>query len=301
MPIFENTPGGAEAEPFVTHHNALNRDFFLRISLELPLKKMLVAGYEKVFEIGRIFRNEGIDAEHLQDYTQVEFYWAYADFDQLMDFTREMYQFVIKQTFGTLKFKHNGQTIDWSGKWKVFDYAELFEKYTGLDVLKASEDELKKYAQEHKITYEKFAHRSRLIDLIFKKKIRTLPEVSVQPAFLVNPPIEIEPLAKKNPLDPRTVQRMQILAFGTELGKGFGELNDPIDQRERFEEQMKLREGGDKEAQMIDEDYIEAMEYGMPPSIGFGVSERLFSVLLGLPIRETIIFPLMKEEKNEPR
>lgn len=299
MPILENIPGGAEAEPFVTHHNALDRDFYLRISLELPLKKMLVAGYEKVFEIGRIFRNEGIDAEHLQDYTQMEFYWAYGEFDKLMDFTEKMYQFVIKETFGTLKFERDGQVIDWSRTWPKLEYLDLFKKYTNIDLLTASDEALFNYAKANKIAYEKSAGRGRIIDLIFKKKIRILPEVSLQPAFLINPPVEIEPLAKKNFNNPKTVQRMQILAFGSELGKGFGELNDPIDQRERFENQMKLRENGDNEAQMIDEDYIEAMEYGMPPSAGFGVSERLFSVLMGLPIRETVIFPLMKEGKNE--
>lgn len=299
MPILENIPGGAEAEPFVTHHNALDRDFYLRISLELPLKKMLVAGYEKVFEIGRIFRNEGIDSEHLQDYTQMEFYWAYGEFDKLMDFTQKMYQFVIKETFGTLKFERGGTVIDWSGNWPKLEYLDLFRKHTDINLLTASDEELFRYAKSNKITYEKSAGRGRIIDLIFKKKIRILPEVSLQPAFLINPPIEIEPLAKKNLDNPKTVQRMQILAFGSELGKGFGELNDPIDQRERFENQMKLRENGDNEAQMIDEEYIEAMEYGMPPAAGFGVSERLFSVLMGLPIRETVIFPLMKEGKNE--
>ena len=301
MPILENIPGGAEAEPFVTHHNALDRDFYLRISLELPLKKMLVAGYEKVFEIGRIFRNEGIDSEHLQDYTQMEFYWAYGDFDKLMDLTCEMYQFVIEKTFGTLKFERDGVIVDWSGKWPKLDYVELFNKHTGLDLLNASDEALFNYATVNKIKYDKSASRGRIIDLIFKKKIRILPEVSAQPAFLINPPVEIEPLAKKNSNNPKTVQRMQILAFGSELGKGFGELNDPIDQRVRFENQMKLREQGDKEAQMIDEEYIEAMEYGMPPSAGFGVSERLFSVLVGLPIRETVIFPLMKETNNEKK
>lgn len=301
MPILENIPGGAEAEPFVTHHNALDRDFYLRISLELPLKKMLVAGYEKVFEIGRIFRNEGIDAEHLQDYTQMEFYWAYSDFEKLMNFTREMYQFVIKETFGTLQFERDGQTVDWSGNWPKLDYVDLFKKYTGIDLFTAKDADLFAFAKESKITFEKSAGRGRIIDLIFKKKIRILPEVSLQPAFLVNPPVEIEPLAKKSPDNPKTVQRMQILAFGSELGKGFGELNDPLDQRERFENQMKLREGGDKEAQMIDEEYIEAMEYGMPPSAGFGISERLFSVLMNLPVRETVVFPLMKEEKNESK
>jgi len=298
MPVLESVPGGAEAEPFITHHNTLSRDFYLRISLELPLKKMLVAGYEKVFEIGRIFRNEGISSEHLQDYTQIEFYWAYANFEQLMDFTREMCQYVIKETFGALKSKYQGKEINWGGEWPKLDYFELFKKYTGIDLNKTTEKKLRDYADKNKIDYEKFAGKGRLIDLIFKKTIRTKPEISMQPSFLINQPIEIEPLAKKVPGKDNVVQRMQIMACGTELGKGFGELNDPIDQRARFEAQMKLREAGDSEAQILDEDYLTAMEYGMPPNAGFGASERLFSILADKPVRETVIFPPMKEAKK---
>ncbi len=294
MPVLEAVPGGAEAEPFITHHNALNRDFYLRISLELPLKKMLVAGYEKVFEIGRIFRNEGISPEHLQDYTQMEFYWAYGDFEKLMEFCQEMYQYVIKETFGNLEIPYQGQIINWDGKWPRQDYFELFKKYTGLDLNKASDKELKTYADKHQIKYEDFAGNGRLIDLIFKKTIRILPEVATQPSFLINQPVELEPLAKRDPKNSKVVQRLQILACGSELGKGFGELNDPVDQRARFDDQMKLRQAGDGEAQMLDEDYVEAMEYGMPPAAGFGVSERLFSVLMDKSIRETVIFPPMK-------
>ena len=297
MPILEAVPGGAEAEPFITHHKALDRDFYLRISLELPLKKMLVAGYEKVFEIGRIFRNEGIDTEHLQDYTQMEFYWAYGDFEKLMAFVQEMYQFVIQKTLGTLEASYQGQKINWGGQWPRLDYFKLFKKYTGLDLEIAGVKELKAYADENHIKYEQAHSKGRLIDLIFKKKIRILPEISQQPAFLVNQPVELEPLAKRDPKNPKVVQRMQILACGSELGKGFGELNDPIDQRLRFEEQMKLREAGDNEAQMFDMDYVEAMEYGMPPCAGFGISERLFAVLMDKSIRECVIFPPMKDSK----
>ncbi len=294
MPVLEAVPGGAEAEPFITHHNALDRDFYLRISLELPLKKMLVAGYEKVFEIGRIFRNEGIDTEHLQDYTQLEFYWAYGDFEKLLQFVQEMYQYVIQETFGTLERSYHGQTINWGGTWPRLDYFELFKKHAGLDLNDVSVDELKSFAAKNNISFEQSHSKGRLIDLIFKKKIRPLPEISLQPAFLINQPVEIEPLAKRDPNNPKAVQRLQILACGSELGKGFGELNDPIDQRVRFEEQMKLREAGDQEAQFIDFDYLEAMEYGMPPCAGFGISERLFAVLCDRSIRETVIFPPMK-------
>ncbi len=298
MPVLEPIPGGAEAEPFVTHHNALDRDFYLRISLELPLKKMLVAGYPKVFEIGRIFRNEGIDREHLQDYTQLEFYWAYADLDQLMVFVREMYQYVIQETFGTLQLPFRGNTVDWSGEWPTLDYFTLFQEHTGIDLNTASEDDLRTYAAAHRISHEDSAGKGRLIDLIFKKKIRALPEISMQPHFLVNQPIELEPLAKKNPSNPRTVQRMQILACGSEMGKGFGELNDPVDQLARFEVQALLRENGDKEAQMMDTDFLEAMEYGMPPAAGFGMSERNFSIFCDRPLRETVVFPPMKQENQ---
>ena len=294
MPVLEAIPGGAEAEPFVTHHNALDRDFYLRISLELPLKKMLVGGLEKVFEIGRIFRNEGISTEHLQDYTQMEFYWAYADFEKLMEFSQELYQHVIQETFGTLKISSNGKVVDWSGNWERVDYVEFFKKQTGIDALEATEDNLKKYADEKKIKYEPFAKKGRLIDLIFKKSVRS-KLADAKPIFLINQPMELEPLAKRDPKNPKVVQRLQILAYGTELGKGFGELNDPLDQRARFDAQMKLREAGDDEAQMLDEDYMEAMEYGMPPAAGFGLSERLFAVLMDKSVRETVIFPPMKE------
>jgi lysyl-tRNA synthetase class 2 len=298
MPVLEAVPGGAEAEPFTTHHNALDRDFYLRISLELPLKKMLVAGIERVFEIGRIFRNEGVSTEHLQDYTQMEFYWAYASFNDLMDFCQEMYQYIIKETFGTFKITSNGIKVDWSGQWPRVDYVKMFADHTGIDLMSASDDELKKFADGNKITYENFARRGRLTDLIFKKKVR--PHIKLdKPFFLINQPLELEPLAKRDPNNPKVVQRMQIIAYGTELGKGFGELNDPLDQRLRFEEQMKLREAGDTEAQMIDEDYVEAMEYGMPPAAGFGISERLFAVLSDKSIRETVIFPPMKGKSGE--
>jgi lysyl-tRNA synthetase class 2 len=221
MPVLESLPGGAEAEPFVTHHNALDQDFYLRISLELPLKKMLVAGYEKVFEIGRIFRNEGISATHLQDYTQIEFYWAYADFDQLLKFWQELYQYVIKETFGQLQIENEGQVCDWSGEWERVNYLELFQKHTGIDLAVCSDEELRKYCDAQGITYEDFARRGRLIDLIFKKVRVNLPKD--KPVFLINQPIELEPLAKKVPGNPKLVQRAQLIAYGSELGKGFGE------------------------------------------------------------------------------
>ncbi len=298
MPILENTTGGAEARPFITHHNALNKEFFLRISLELPLKKMLVAGYEKVYEIGRIFRNEGVSTEHLQDYTQMEFYWAYASFQDMMDLIKQMYQKIILDTFGSLTITARGQTVDWSGNWEKISYLDLFKKHTGIDLNTAELADLKAYADTQHIKYEEFAGKGRVIDLIFKEVRENIP--SGKPVFLVDQPVELEPLAKRDPKNPKLVQRMQIIAFGTELGKGFGELNDPIDQRLRFDEQTKLRSAGDEEAQMLDEGYVEAMEYGMPPCAGFGLSERLFAILADRSIREIVVFPPMKDE-GEPQ
>jgi len=292
--VLENVPGGAEAEPFKTHHNALDEDFYLRISLELPLKRLLVGGFDKVFEIGRIFRNEGIDREHLQDYTQLEFYWAYADYNDVMALTEKIYKDAVKAVAGGHKTTYQGHEIDWGGKWEKVDYVEAFKKANGIDPTEASRDDLMKKAKEMKLEADKTYGKGRLIDLIFKKSVRT---TLIQPCFLVNPPVEIEPLAKRHPENPKVVERFQILAGGTELGKGFSELNDPQDQRARFEEQMKLREAGDAEAQHLDEDFVEALEYGMPPAGGFGISERLFAVLMDRPMRETVFFPLMRHKK----
>lgn len=293
-PALEALPGGADAEPFATHHNALNEDFYLRISLELPLKKLLVAGYEKVFEIGRIFRNEGIDREHLQDYTQMECYAAYWDYRAMMVFVEKMYRTVIKKTFGGLKTKAGGRTVDWSKRWPLVDYYEVFKKETGLDLKKAGREELFQKAAALGLKPDGKLGRGRLIDLIFKKAAR--PKLW-EPCFLINPPIEVSPLAKRKADEPERAERFQVVAAGTEIGNGFSELNDPLDQRTRFEEQMKLRAAGDKEAQRLDEDFLEALEYGMPPAAGFGLSERLFSVLVDKPIRESVIFPLMRKEK----
>jgi lysyl-tRNA synthetase class 2 len=293
-PVLENLPGGAEAEPFRTHHNVLDADFYLRISLELPLKRLLVGGFDKVFEIGRIFRNEGIDREHLQDYTQLEFYWAYHDYHDVMKLVERTYKEVIEKTCGGLVTEYGGKKIDWSKKWPSVDYVDAFKKANDLDPIKASHADLLKKAKELKLEVDKGAGKGRLIDLIYKKTVRP---TLMEPCFLVNPPVEIEPLAKRHPEDPNVVERFQVVACGTELGKGFSELNDPDDQRARFDEQMKLRAAGDAEAQHLDEDFLEALQYGMPPAGGFGISERLFAVLMDRPIRETVFFPLMRPKK----
>jgi len=291
-PVLETVPGGADARPFVTHHNALDMDVYLRISMgELWQKRLMVAGFEKTFEIGRQFRNEGMDSEHLQDYAQMEFYWAYADYEDGMKFVEEMYKYIAKKTFGTLKFKIRGFDIDFGKKWEKYDYVSTVAKYTRININEASLQEMEKVLQELKIDYDKKGfNRARAIDSLWKfcrKKI-------AGPGFLINTPIEVSPLAKKNEKNPKLVQRFQVILAGSENGNGYSELNDPIDQAERFAEQQKLREKGDQEAQRYDKDFIEALEHGMPPTCGFGVSERLFSFLMDKPSRDCQIFPLMK-------
>ena len=294
-PVLEPLAGGADAEPFKTHHNALDSDFFLRIAPELPLKKLLVAGYDKVFEIGRVFRNEGIDREHLQDYTQLEFYWAYRDYHDLMVLLEAMMKETIQKTCGTLVTKIGEYEIDWSKPWKKIDYVEAFKTANGgLDPLDATEKELFAHAKSLGLGPEKHQGNGRLIDLIYKKTVRP---TLIEPGFLIDPPVEVVPLAKRTPHDPRRAARLQIVAAGTELGTGYTELNDPADQRARFEDQMRLRKAGDKEAQPLDEEFLEALEYGMPPAAGFGLSERFFAVLMDKPVRECVFFPLMRPKK----
>jgi len=291
-PVLETTPGGADAKPFITHHNALDIDVYLRISMgELWQKKLMVAGFEKTFEIGRQFRNEGISSEHLQDYTQMEFYWAYADAEMGMSLTEEMYKYIAKKTFGTLKFKIRGFDVDLGKKWEKYDYKTEIVKHTDINIEEATLQDMEKTLQKLKIDYDKKGfNKVRAMDALWKycrKKI-------AGPGFLINVPIEISPLSKKSEKNPKVAQRFQVILAGSENGNGYSELNDPIDQAERFEEQQKLREAGDEEAQMYDKDFIEALEHGMPPTCGFGFSERLFSFLMDKPARECQIFPLMK-------
>ena len=296
-PALENTPGGAEAKPFITHHNALDLDVYLRISPELWLKRLMVAGYPKVFEIGRIFRNEGMDAEHLQDYSQMEFYWAYADYNDGMKLVEELYKKIAKEVFGTLKFKIKEFDIDLGKKWEIYDYVGIIKKMTKVNILKTNLKEVEEKLHELKVDYDKHGFNlTRGIDNLWKYCRKNI----AGPGFLINVPVEMEPLAKRSEKNPSVVERFQVILAGSELGKGFSELNDPIDQEGRFAEQAKLREAGDEEAQRTDNDFVEALKYGMPPTCGFGISERLFSFLEGKPIRETVIFPLMKPlQKSE--
>ncbi len=294
-PVLEHIPGGAEAEPFVTHHNALDQDFYLRISLELPLKRLLVGGYERVFEIGRVFRNEGIDREHLQEFDHMEFYAAYMDMEQGMVLVEQLYKDIVRAVVGeAMTTEHEGATIDWNAAFPRVDYFTEFKNETGIDLSgDVSVETLKQKADELHIKYEKSYGKGRMIDTVYKKTVR---QKLVQPCFLVGHPIEVSPLAKTDPNNPRRTLRFQPIAGKSELGNGFAELNDPIDQRARFEEQMKLREAGDVEGMMLDEDFIQALEYGLPPACGFGMSERVFAVLMNRSVRETVIFPPMKEK-----
>ena len=291
-PVLEHIPGGADAEPFITHHNALDHDFYMRISLELSLKRLLVGGYEKVFEIGRLFRNEGVDREHLQEYDDVEFYWAYADLDMGIALTERLVKQIVWNVTGGYVSEHEGETLHWDQSFPRVDYFTEFARETGIDLSgEVTVEMLRAKAAEFGIKYEQSYGLGRMIDTIYKKTVR---QRLIQPCFLVGHPIEISPLSKSDPTNPRKVLRAQLVAGRSELTNSFAELNDPIDQRRRFEAQMKLREAGDAEAQMLDEDFVEALEYGMPPAFGLGMSERLFAFLLGRSVRETVIFPPMK-------
>src|SRR3989344_9098131 len=230
-PVLELVPGGADAEPFKTHLNVLSLDLYLRISPELYLKRLIVAGYDKVFEIGRIFRNEGMDREHLQDYTQMEMYWAYADYEEMMSLVERLVRHVVTKTLGSSTHQFHDTTIDWAVPWVRIDYYEVFSRHTNLDLATVTEAELKAYADKEGIDTGAHIGRGRLMDVIFKKKVR--PHL-VMSGFLVLPPVDIEPLAKRWAKDQSRVERFQIVACGSELGKGFSELNDPLDQRARF-------------------------------------------------------------------
>ena len=295
-PALETMPGGADARPFVTHHNAMDMDVFLRISMgELWQKKLMVAGFEKTFEIGRQFRNEGMDAEHLQDYTQMEFYWAYADYEMGMKLVEDLFKYIAKETFGSLKFKIREFNVDLGKKWERYDYRDIVLKNTNVDILHTNIEEIESKLKELKIHYDKKGFNiTRAVDNLWKYCRRQISG----PGFLTGVPVEVSPLAKKDEKHPRLTQRFQVIIAGSELGNGYSELNDPVDQEERFNEQMKMREAGDEEAQRKDEDFLEALQYGMPPTCGFGMSERVFSFLINKTARESQIFPLMKP-KNE--
>lgn len=288
-PTLETTTGGAEAEPFKTHHNDYDLDVFLRISVgELWQKRLMSAAFPKTFEIGRVYRNEGSSPEHLQEFTNMEFYWGYADFKDGMELVKKMYRKIAEDVFGTTKFTTRGHSFDLGDDWTLVDYVDEIKKQTGLDVVSATEEDMKKKLAELGVSYEG-TNKERLTDSLWKYCRKNI----AGPAFLVNHPTIIGPLAKLN-AGGSTVQMFQPIIAGSEVGRGYSELNDPIDQKQRFEAQQKLIDAGDKEAMMPDFEFVEMLEYGMPPTCGFGFGERLFAFLADKPLRELQLFPLMR-------
>ena len=299
IPILEHTTGGADANTFVTHMDALDQDFYLRISHELPLKRLLVAGFEKVYDIGPRFRNENYSDEHLPEHIAMEWYWAYADWKQGMQLTQEMVRYIADRTWGTRKFTlANGMEVDLGQDgtdWPKVSFVGVIKEKYGLDVFNCTLDEVKQQLAEHKIEVEKSENRSRGIDKLWKK-IRA--EIA-GPAFLIDVPDFLQPLAKVNKDDNRLSEQFNLLLGGTEACKAYSELNDPVQQLENFVEQQSMRDAGDDEAMMLDIDYVEALEYGMPPACGYGNSERLFWMLEGVTAREGVPFPQLRSEVDE--
>lgn len=295
-PVLEHTTGGADANPFVTHMDALDdQEFYLRISHELPLKRLIGAGFEKVYDLGPRFRNENYSDEHLPEHIAMEWYWAYANWQDGMKFMESMYREVLAKTFGTLQFELQGKSVDMSKEWEIWDYATVIKDRYGIDVHASSLDEVKKALADNKLEVEQTENRSRGIDKLWKNIRKDV----TGPVWLINTPTFISPLAKTNPEDDRVVERFQPVIAGSELGNGFSELNDPIDQFNRFVEQQQMRDSGDDEAMMLDIDYIEMLEYGMPPACGWGHSERVFWIFEGVTAREGVPFPQLRHELDE--
>jgi lysyl-tRNA synthetase class 2 len=295
IPVLEHTTGGADANPFVTHMDALDQDFYLRISHELPLKRLLGAGFEKVYDLGPRFRNENYSDEHLPEHVAMEWYWAYANWQDGMKFMEEMYKFVLKETFGTLQFNVRGFEIDMDKEWEVWDYATVIRDHYGIDVYNTTIEEVAAKLKENNLEVEKTDSIPRGIDKLWKNIRKDV----VGPVWLVNTPKFISPLAKSSVNNPDTVQRFQPVMLGSELGNGFSELNDPIDQYNRFVEQQQMRDSGDEEAMMLDIDFVEMLEYGMPPACGWGYSERVFWMFEGVTAREGVPFPQLRLEYDE--
>lgn len=292
IPVLEHTTGGADANPFVTHMDALDQDFYLRISHELPLKRLIGAGFEKVYDLGPRFRNENYSDEHLPEHVALEWYAAYWNWQDGMQFMEAMYKEVLQKTFGTLQFKLGGFDVDMSGEWEVWDYETIIKERYGINVYESTLDEVKKALADNKLEVEQTENRARGIDKLWKNIRKDV----TGPVWLINTPKFISPLSKSNPGDDRTVQRFQPVIAGSELGNGFSELNDPIDQLNRFVEQQAMREAGDDEAMMLDIDYVEMLEYGMPPACGWGWSERVFWIFEGVTAREGVPFPQLRTE-----
>ena len=294
-PVLQPIYGGARALPFKTHLNALDMDLYLRIAPELYLKRLLIGGFEKVYEIGRVFRNEGMDRSHNPDYTHFEFYWAYADYRDLMKLVEKMFEKVIKSVFGTLKLEYEGKELNFKTPWPRVEFVQLLKKETGIDLEEIDFESLKKKALKLGIEIKKGANKTELADEIYKKYCR--PKIW-QPTFVIHYPEGFQPLAKSLENDPKKLANFQLVAAGWELTNAFSELNDPIEQKERFKEQEKFFKEGLEEAQRLDEDFIEALEYGMPPAAGFGLGiDRLVALLTNShSLRETILFPVMRKK-----
>ncbi|MCD6271851.1 MAG: lysine--tRNA ligase [Deltaproteobacteria bacterium] len=293
-PMMQPLPGGAEAEPFVTHHNALGIDLFLRIAPELYLKRLVVAGFERVFEINRNFRNEGVSTRHNPEFTMLEFYQAYSTYEDLMDLTEEMFSNIALYVTGATKIEYQGNIIDFSGKWRRITLFKALEEIGGIDpdILKDRE-RLTEYAHSKGITISKAGSIGKIITKLFDVLVE--PQL-IQPTFITGYPVEISPLARKNDKNRDITDRFELFIAGYEIANGFSELNDPEDQKNRFMQQVAEREAGDQEAHHMDSDYIEALEYGMPPTAGEGIGiDRLTMLLTDSPsIREVILFPHMK-------
>jgi len=293
-PTMHAIAGGASARPFITHHNALDIDLYMRIALELHLKRLIVGGMERVYEIGRVFRNEGISIKHNPEFTMMELYQAYADYHDMMEITENMVAHIAQEVLGTTKITYQGQEIDLTPPWTRLTMIDAITKYSGVDFNTINTDEeARAAAQKLNIHVEKNATKGEVINAFFEEKVESH---LVQPTFIIDYPIEISPLAKRKSDDPKLTYRFEAFVYCRELANAFSELNDPLDQAERFRDQMKKRDAGDDEAQMMDEDFVRALEYGMPPTGGLGIGmDRLIMLLTDSPsIRDVILFPTMR-------
>ena len=291
-PILEKTTGGADATPFETHMNALDEDYYLRISHELPLKRLLGGGFEKVYDIGPRFRNEGVDDEHLPEHIAFESYAAYENYEDGMKLYEEMIKYVAKETWGTLKFNVGGFEIDLDCEWPRVKYADLLMEKFGVDVFNPDRAKIREILKQNGVQVDESTNDSRLIDNLWK----LIRKTSAGPYWLIEEPLSLSPLAKVSEENPLVTQRFHPIIAGTEMGNGYSELNDPLDQLARFQEQQAMRDNGDDEAQMLDMDFVEMLEYGMPPACGWGNSERNFWLLEGVSGREAVPFPIIKSK-----
>ena len=295
-PILQPLYGGAAAKPFSTHHNALNIPLYLRIADELFLKRLIVGGFDGVYEISKDFRNEGMDRTHNPEFTMLELYVAYKDYEWMMKFVEQIIINTCTEVFGKLQFEIEDKTINFDAPWKQISMVEEIEKKTGINILKATDEELKAAIKSRGMEIDLNEGRGKLIDGLFEVAVQ---HELIQPTFVLDYPVEISPLAKKHRSKPDVVERFEAFVLGREICNAFSELNDPIDQKKRFDDQVKMREAGDEEAHQIDEDFVRALEYGMPPTAGLGIGiDRLVMLLTNQSsIRDVILFPLMKPEK----